>query len=509
MSENTISATPNGKHKLPKNEHDGNSWVIEHQNQETLELEGSKIGDSIYIGDCNEISVIVPSKVDKIIFDDCKNITLKCKSPCSKISVINCKDLVLTMSGKAASISIDKCRFVNIYLSKEALQKKHTEIFTSNSFEITVYVPNDLPDDKPIKYYENFQVNPIFSKWYGINTIESFEKAMRATKNGVLSKCKKNKHRKLFIIPKNYDGIYFNELNHENVLNMIEHFKNKRINIHFRTTATIILEAYNTFKDLPNVVNIDISAYSHFTLCGDIHGNLENLLAIFKKNGFPSATNGYLFNGDFVDHGYQSCEVILILFAFRALYPNSFFLARGNHESDLTNSMRMGDEFYSELSDKKFDESFRYLFCNVFCYLPLAHIINERIFVVHGGIYIQDEEAPSIEDLNRLPRRCQPSNVKFIEDLLWSDPSEYHDFVPNSLRGAGHYFGPLVSKKFLEKNHLDMIIRSHELPPNGYSTCHDGKVITITSVTYCFGLHINGAFINFTNELKPIFDHFK
>jgi len=36
-----------------------------------------------------------------------------------------------------------------------------------------------------------------------------------------------------------------------------------------------------------------------------------------------------LFNGDFVDRGSFSVEVILTLFGFKLLYPNHFFMARG------------------------------------------------------------------------------------------------------------------------------------------------------------------------------------
>jgi hypothetical protein len=54
---------------------------------------------------------------------------------------------------------------------------------------------------------------------------------------------------------------------------------------------------------------------------------------IFQLNGMPSETNPYLFNGDFVDRGSFSIEVIMLFFSLKLLYPKSFHLLRGNHET--------------------------------------------------------------------------------------------------------------------------------------------------------------------------------
>lgn len=42
---------------------------------------------------------------------------------------------------------------------------------------------------------------------------------------------------------------------------------------------------------------------------GDIHGQLSDLVHLMNHNGLPSATNKYIFNGDFVDRGFQGVEV--------------------------------------------------------------------------------------------------------------------------------------------------------------------------------------------------------
>ena len=46
--------------------------------------------------------------------------------------------------------------------------------------------------------------------------------------------------------------------------------------------------------------------------------------------------------------------------------------------------------------------------------------------------------------------------------------------------------GPDISKKFLDDNNLDLLVRSHEVKDEGYEVTHDGRVITVFSApNYC------------------------
>lgn len=63
-------------------------------------------------------------------------------------------------------------------------------------------------------------------------------------------------------------------------------------------------------------------------------GQFFDLMELFRLNGSPTEKHYYLFNGDFVDRGSWSTEIALLLYAYKWLRPSSFFINRGNHETD-------------------------------------------------------------------------------------------------------------------------------------------------------------------------------
>ena len=68
------------------------------------------------------------------------------------------------------------------------------------------------------------------------------------------------------------------------------------------------------------------------TICGDIHGQFSDLLELFKKGGDLPNTR-YVFMGDFVGRGFNSCETFELLLCLKLKYPGHITLLRGNHET--------------------------------------------------------------------------------------------------------------------------------------------------------------------------------
>lgn len=353
--------------------------------------------------------------------------------------------------------------------------------------------------------------------WYeeGKSTIQVFEERLAATEGiSDITQVKgpmrdSAEQLRLFVVPADYDGPRVSRPpTMAEVRALAEYFRTGHKPLHPRYAATIAIDAWKTFRELPSLVDVAVPAGTQFTICGDVHGQFHDMLQIFEMNGWPSATNPYLFNGDYVDRGSYSCEVLLTLFALRAACPEAMHLARGNHE---TINMNYVYGFSSEVSDK-YHKSFDTLMTEIFNYLPLAHTLGGKVFVVHGGLSADDNlEPPSLDEIRRIDRvRQPPEEGGLMSDLLWADPHEAHGRIP-SRRGVGYSFGADITKRFLEKNGLSMVVRSHEVKAGGYELHHDGMLATVFSApNYCNRLGNMGAYVKFkAPEFKPEFVSFK
>ncbi|CAD1808145.1 Calcineurin-like phosphoesterase family protein [Candida parapsilosis] len=229
------------------------------------------------------------------------------------------------------------------------------------------------------------------------------------------------------------------------------------------------------------------------TICGDIHGQLHDLITIFTIGGDLPQTQ-YVFLGDFVDRGFNSLETLLLLMTYKLKFPSKITLIRGNHESRQITTVY---GFYDECLRKYGSVNVWRYCCEVFDYLSLGAIINGQsgdskgsgddgggVFCVHGGL---SPEIDSIDQIRILDRKQEVPHEGGMCDLLWSDPEEDVKGWSISPRGAGFLFGESEVDKFLHLNNVGLIARAHQLVMEGYREMFDSKLVTVWSApNYCY-----------------------
>src|SRR5690606_21933839 len=111
---------------------------------------------------------------------------------------------------------------------------------------------------------------------------------------------------------------------------------------------------------------------------------------------------------DYVDRGKQSLETICLLLAYKIKYPENFFLLRGNHECASINRIY---GFYDEcmstscdtltplLGKRRYNVKLWKTFTECFNCLPIAAIIDEKIFCMHGGL---SPDLKAMEQIRRI-----------------------------------------------------------------------------------------------------------
>lgn len=293
-----------------------------------------------------------------------------------------------------------------------------------------------------------------------------------------------------FTIPSDYDGPRFDgDVPSEEFLSgMLDWFKDQK-KLPAKYAYKIALQANKLFHDQCTLTSVSVAPNDRITICGDVHGQFYDLLHIFDLNGRPSESNAYLFNGDFVDRGSFSVEVILTLMAYKVAYPDHMHLTRGNHEARSMNKLY---GFEGEIT-AKYEVRLYSLFCELFCQLPLAHLINEKIFVVHGGLFTQDNV--TLADIAKIDRFNEPPDSGLMSDMMWADPCAVRGRHP-SKRGVGLAFGPDITESFCQLNGVQLVVRSHEVKDEGYEFEHGGKLVTVFSApNYCDQMNNKGAFL--------------
>ncbi|EEF49903.1 serine/threonine-protein phosphatase PP1 isoform X2 [Ricinus communis] len=260
----------------------------------------------------------------------------------------------------------------------------------------------------------------------------------------------------------------------------------------------LCVNARQVFLSQPNLLEIK----APIRICGDIHGQYQDLLRLFEYGGYPPSCN-YLFLGDYVDRGKQSLETICLLLAYKISYPDKIFLLRGNHEDAKINRIY---GFYDECK-RRFNVRLWKIFTDCFNCLPVAALIDQKILCMHGGL------SPELENVNQIKEIQRPTDIPdsgLLCDLLWSDPNVKVEGWSDSDRGVSCTFGADKVAEFLDKNDLDLICRGHQVVEDGYEFFAKRRLVTIFSAPNYGGEFDNaGALLSVDESLVCSFEILK
>ncbi|KAL1284602.1 Serine/threonine-protein phosphatase PP1 [Trichinella pseudospiralis] len=214
----------------------------------------------------------------------------------------------------------------------------------------------------------------------------------------------------------------------------------------------LIGNAIQVFKSQPMLLEVK----APIKVAGDIHGQYLDLLRTFDHSGYPPNTK-YLFLGDYVDRVYGFFDELSIRFGIKD-----------------------GAEIFN-------------WFQEAFSWMPVSALISGKILCMHGGL------SPDLKNLNQISSLKRPLpclDYGLCCDLLWSDPEQGLNGWAENARGVSFTFGEDVVKDCVEKFNIDLIVRAHQVVPNGFEFFADKRLVTIfTAPNYCGESYNSGAIL--------------
>ncbi|PIC40454.1 hypothetical protein B9Z55_011792 [Caenorhabditis nigoni] len=233
-------------------------------------------------------------------------------------------------------------------------------------------------------------------------------------------------------------------------------------------------------------------------IVGDIHGQHDDLVRLLncknegnaasiddRKPSYAFSTKKWVFLGDYVDRGYNSLECICLVFSLKILFPRQYVLLRGNHETKVIN-FRYGfrHEILRRLTSKRDAQEVWERFNDAFSFMPLACLIGHKILCMHGGI------SPDLVSLDAIRMISRPlidvNQNRLAQDLLWADPEDFGRpneaaFCWNKNRGLSVCFNAQAVSDACRRLNVNLIVRAHQMMPNGFKFFADRKLCTIFS----------------------------
>jgi serine/threonine-protein phosphatase PP1 catalytic subunit len=252
------------------------------------------------------------------------------------------------------------------------------------------------------------------------------------------------------------------------------------------------------FAEEPSLVQVSAPC----KIVGDIHGQFSDLVRLLDCGGTPGDQT-YIFLGDYVDRGTYGIEVVILLLCYKVLNKDKLYMLRGNHESGPICRIY---GFYDEVK-RRYSVKMWKAFVEVFDSLPLAAVIDDKIFTVHAGL---SPEMPEVSVVNKVQRPLEVPEEGIVCDLMWSDPDPDITGWAENDRGVSYVFGADIVTDFLDKNDFDLVVRAHQVVEDGYEFFASRQMVTLFSApNYCGEFDNAGAMMTVRDDLMCSFQLLK
>jgi protein phosphatase len=208
---------------------------------------------------------------------------------------------------------------------------------------------------------------------------------------------------------------------------------------------------------------------------GCLNGSLVDLFRILNRFGSP-ARQSYLFLGGLGNGAEFGTHVVCLVLLMKVLWPTHVYVLRG------------ADEFAPACDCGGFKDEVALLYggdntlywdvIRAFAFLPLAALLNERVFCVHGGI---SQDVPDLSVVLSIRRPRESLERGIIAGLLCSEPTEMLPMFLPASTGLGCLFGCDAVTHFLRQNGIELIVRTFGAAGVGCVRELGGQVVTILS----------------------------
>ncbi|HET6808296.1 MAG TPA: metallophosphoesterase family protein [Nitrososphaera sp.] len=265
---------------------------------------------------------------------------------------------------------------------------------------------------------------------------------------------------------------------------------------------------------------LEVYDLENLVIISDLHGDSKSLFRILSEINYTQflskELNKLVFLGDYIDRGSDSLGIIYSVCFLKSTYPNSVIVMRGNHEAPAEFPFSPHDFPYEieERFGNRWKEIYREIL-SMFRLMTLATVVRHKLLLVHGGLPTKGAIAENFRESIAFAHESQVRN-SVLEEVLWNDPRQIDENKgqERSRRGLGRYFGPSVTRTWLQATGTKAVIRGHE-PCHGFKLDHDNMIMTLFSCSDIYPnstaayLMLNAAELDIIKDAKELSVHVK